>query len=126
MGLLDELSSACISWGSKRKLTVSWILSDIAISKLLWKVTPPCRTADLIQKLHFILKAEPSVLRKGKEKDEGEGRAEGSWEITGVRASSLPMINTVTKSNLGRKVDFTLQLAALHKAKSEWELRTET
>lgn len=126
MELLDELSHSCISWGSKRKLTVSWILSDTAMFKLIWKVTPPCRTACLIQKLHFILKAGPNVLRKGKEKDEGEGRAEGSWEITGVQVSSLPMINTMTKSNVGRKVDFTLQLTALHKAKSEWELGTET
>lgn len=116
MGLLDELSSFCISWGSKRKHTVSWILSDISMSKLLWKVTPPCWTAYLIQKLHFILKAEPNGLRKGKEQDQGEGRAEGSWEITGVWVPSLPVINTMTISILGRKVDFTLQLTVLHKA----------
>lgn len=56
---------------------VSWILSDIIKSKLLWKVTPPYQTAYLLQKLYFILKAEPNGLGKGKQKDRGEGRLRG-------------------------------------------------
>lgn len=82
---MDSLAPSCLSQGSGKRLMVSRTLSNVSMSKLLWKVTPPYQVACLLQKLHFILKAGPNKLRKGKRKDGGRGRAETWWEVGGVR-----------------------------------------
>lgn len=69
---MDSLAPSCLSRGSGKKIVLSWTLSDVSMSKLLWKVTPPYQIACFHQKLHFILKAGPNELRKGKQKMEAE------------------------------------------------------
>jgi hypothetical protein len=56
---MDSLAPSFLSWGSRKRLLGSWTLSDVSMSKMLWKVTPPYQIG-FLRKLHFILKAGPN------------------------------------------------------------------